>query len=76
LNICEKKEKSIFHCQRKKNKPFFLKICVKYFVQKTKRTLLKTSCSKKSVASFGLRKEKEKQGFDVERFDLTALSYL
>ena len=60
FNICEKKEKAIFHCQRKKNKPFFLKICVKYFVQKTKRTLLKTSCSKKKCCFFWFTKRKRK----------------
>jgi len=56
LNICEQKEKAIFHCQRKKNNPFF----VKYFVQKTKRTLLKTSCSKKKHCFFWFTKRKRK----------------
>ena len=69
LNICEKKEKqfwktcyttnfSVF-AKEKKTSPFFLKdLCQIYFVQKTKRTFLKTSCCR-----LVYKKEKKNKAF-------------
>ena len=69
LNICEKKEKqfwktcyttnfSIF-AKEKKTSPFSLKdLCKIYFVQKTKRTFLKTSCCR-----LAYKKEKKNKAF-------------
>ena len=48
-------------CQRKKDKLFFLKdLCEIYFVQKTKRTFLKTSCWKSKCWLVWFTKRKRK----------------
>jgi len=56
----KKKRKQFSLSKEKKTSPFFWKICVKYFLQKTKRTLLKTSCSKKKCCFFWFTKKKRK----------------
>ena len=87
LNICEKKEKTIWttcyttkssiFAKGKKTNLFFLEdLCQIYFLQKTKRTFLKTSCSKSSVDSFSLQKEKETQGLYLQNFDLNGKTLL
>ena len=69
LNICEKKEKKIWKtcyttnfsvfAKEKKTSPFFLKdLCQIYFVQKTKRIFLKTSCCR-----LAHKKEKKNKAF-------------
>jgi len=73
LNICEKKEKAIFIVKGKKKQALFSKrFVLNTFSKKQKELFWKLLVQKKSVASFGSRKKKEKQGFDVERFDLIA----
>ena len=87
LNICEKKEKqfwktcyttnfSIF-AKEKKTSPFSLKdLCKIYFVQKTKRTFLKTSCCRlvykkeKKNKAFVYKASTKKQRFQAELFFL------
>ena len=60
----------------KKVSPFFWKICVKYFLQTTKRTLLKTSCSKKKCYFFWFTTRKWKARLYVENFDLNGKTLL
>ena len=72
LNICEKKEKqpwktcyttkSSVLAHGKKTSSFFLKVlCQIYFVQKTKRTFLKTSCWKSKCWFVWFTKRKRKR---------------
>ena len=87
MYICEKKTKTIgttsyttkssVFAKGKKTSLFFQKdLCQIYFVQKTKRTFLKTSCSKSKCWLFSLQKEKEKQDLSLQRFDLNGKTLL
>ena len=87
MYICEKKTKTIgttsyttkssVFAKGKKTSLFFLKdLCQIYFVQKTKRTFLKTSCSKSQCWLFSLQKEKEKQDLSLQSFDLNGKTLL
>ena len=72
-HLWKKKEKTILEnlsqqsfgfCQRKKNKPLFSKRFVSNILcPKKQKELWKLLVQKASVDSFGLQKEKEKQGF-------------
>ena len=64
-------------CQGKKTSPFFLKdLCQIYFVQKTKRTFLKTACCRlvykkeKKNKAFVYKASTKKQRFQAELFFL------
>ena len=71
--------KSSVFAKEKKTIPFFLKdLCQIYFVQKTKRTFLKTSCSKASVDCwlFWFTKRKRKARPSFTKFDLNGKTLL
>ena len=63
--------KSLVFAKGKKTSSFFIKdLCQIYFVQKTKRTFLKTSCWKSKCWLVWFTREKEKQGLYLQSFDL------
>ena len=67
-----KRESNFVLPKEKKTSPFSKRFVSNTLFKKQKELFRKLLVQKESVASFGLRKKKEKQGFDVERFDLIA----